>query len=278
MRIFREPLLHFLVLGAALFALYGWLNRDGFDTPDEIVVSRGQIMNLQAQFERVWQRAPTSQELQGLIDNWVREEVFYREALAMGLDRDDPVVRRRMSQKVQFIIDGATPAAPTTEELQRWLDEHPDDYRVEATYSLRQVFFDPLRHAERLEEVIAAARLALDAGKSVAGDATMLPGTVSTGATQIVGTFGSSFEEALRTLPVGSWHGPLRSGFGLHLVELTAREEARAPRLEEVRAAVERDLLHARTEAANNAFYDRLRANYAVRIEDSDIPVTDPAG
>src|SRR5262245_66582775 len=103
-RLIREPLLHFFVLGAALFALYGWLNRQGFNTPNEIVVSRGQVAVLQQQFARVWQRAPTPQELQGLVDNWVREEILYREGLAMGLDRNDPVVRRRGGQKLQFIV------------------------------------------------------------------------------------------------------------------------------------------------------------------------------
>jgi hypothetical protein len=94
-RLIREPLLHSLALGALLFALYGWLHREGFNPRNEIVVSKGQVSNLRSQFERLWQRDPTQQELQGLIDNWVREEIFYREGLAMGLDRDDPIVRRR---------------------------------------------------------------------------------------------------------------------------------------------------------------------------------------
>src|SRR5882672_5080040 len=117
-RLIREPLLHFLVLGALLFGLYGWLNREGFKAPNEIVVSRGQVVNLSAQFERISHRGPTQQELQGLIDNWVREEILYREGLAMNLDRDDPVVRRRIQQKVEFIVDSAAPEALTSEELQ----------------------------------------------------------------------------------------------------------------------------------------------------------------
>ena len=278
-RLIREPLVHFFLLGAALFALYGWLNREGFNAPDEIVVSSGQIRNLREQFERVWQRAPTQEELRGLIDGWVREEIFYREALAMGLDRDDPVVRRRMTQKVQFIIDGATPAAPTTEELQAWLDEHPEKYAVEPTYSLRQIYFDPGRPKSDLEVDLAAARRALDRGQPVAGDSSMLPSTLTAAsASEVVRTFGSYFERELRGLQVGSWQGPLRSGFGLHFVELTARTAGRNATLEEVRTAVERDLLHARTQEANAAAYDRLRANYAVRIEGGDLAVAEPAG
>lgn len=276
-RILREPLLHFLLLGAALFALYGWLNRAGFNAPDEIVVSRGEVGNLQAQFARVWQRDPTPQELKGLIDGWVREEIYYREALAMGLDRDDPVVRRRMGQKVQFILDGATPPAPTAEELQRWFEEHAADYRIEPIYSLRQVYFDPARHGADLDRTIAGALRALERGKTIAGDSTMLPATANGDTQEIARTFGSEFEEAMRTLPVGSWQGPVRSGFGLHLVELTAREEAHMPTLEEVRAVVERDLMRARAAAASDAYYERLRGSYTVRIEGGDGAATDPA-
>jgi hypothetical protein len=277
-KLIREPLLHFLLLGVALFALYGWLNRDGFNSRNEIVVSQGQVSNLRAQFERLWQRAPTQQELQGLINNWVREEIFYREGLAMGLDRDDPVVRRRLQQKVEFILDSAEPAAPTTAELQSWLDEHAAEYQIEPSYSLRQVYFDPTRHGERLKADITAAQRALNSGKIVAGDATLLPNAVNGNATQIVRTFGSEFDEALHRLPIGSWQGPVRSGFGWHLIELTSRDEARRPRLEDVRAAVERYLLNARTKEGNAAFYERLRANYSVRVEDDSLAATGPRG
>ncbi len=277
-RLIREPLLHFFVLGAVLFGLYGWLNRDGFNGPNEIVVSRGQVNSLQAQFERVWQREPSAQELQGLIDNWVREEIFYREGLAMGLDRDDPVVRRRIQQKVEFIVDSASPQAPTTEELQRWLDDHADRYRVEARYTLRQIYFDSARHADRLEAEVAAARRALAAGRAVPGDGTMLPARMQALASDVVRTFGNDFEAALRELPLGSWQGPVRSGFGVHLVELMAREPARAAKLEEVHAAVERDLLHDRSQQATAAFYQRLRSGYTVRIEDAAPARSTPTG
>ena len=97
------------------------------------------------QFERAWRRPPTAQELQGLIDGWVREEIFYREGMALGLDRNDPIVRRRIGQKVEFIVDGMTPASPSNEELQAWLDAHPERYAIESLHSLRQVYFDPDR-------------------------------------------------------------------------------------------------------------------------------------
>jgi hypothetical protein len=275
-RLLREPLFHFLLLGALLFAAYGWLNQGVFGARDEILVSRQQVEGLVMQFERVWQRPPTADERQSLIDGWVRDEVFYREALAMGLEQDDPVVRRRMSQKVQFIVDSGAPAAPTQAELQRFLDEHADRYRREPAYALRQVFFDPAKHGEKLPETLAAAQGALEAGREVAGDSTMLPAELEGNATDVARGFGEEFEQALRKLPVGSWQGPVRSGFGLHLVRIDEREDGRPARLSEVRAEVERDLAHARAQAAGEAYYERLRSKYVVRIEDGSD--TKPAG
>jgi len=267
-RLLREPLLHFLLLGALLFLAYGWLNRGGLAAPDEIVVSQSQVEGLVMQFERVWQRSPTADERQALIESWVRDEVFYREALAMGLEQDDPVVRRRLSQKVQFILDaGSASGPPTDAELQVWLDANADKYQVEATYALNQHYFDPARHGERIESIVAQAQRALAAGRRASGDPTMLPAELAGRATEIERTFGPEFERALRDLPVGGWQGPVRSAFGLHLVELTARTDSRAATLAEVRPEVARDLMEARAESAQETLYQDLRAKYAVRIE-----------
>ena len=264
----REPLVHFLLLGALLFVLYGWLNRQGFAAQDEILVSQQQVAGLVMQFERVWQRAPTATERQALIDSWVRDEVYYREALAMGLERDDPIVRRRMSQKIQFILDNGTPAAPTDAELQKWLDDHADKYRIEPTYVLQQIYFDPARRGEKTESDIAAGLRALEAGRAVTGDSTLLPGRLDGSATEVARAFGAEFESALRTVPVESWQGPVESGFGLHLVRLEKREDGRVAKLADVRDTVERDVLHAKAQAANDAYYESLRSKYAVRVED----------
>jgi hypothetical protein len=277
-RLLREPLLHFFLVGAVLFGVYGWLQGDRSNSPTEVVVSRGQVRSLQMQFERVWQRPATRDELQGLIDGWVKEEIFYREGLAMALDRDDPVVRRRVGQKLEFILDSAAPASPSDTELQAWLDAHPSDYQTEPTYSLRQVFFNPERHGEALGADIAAARRALESGKAIEGDTTLLPHEMnSAGATEVARVFGNAFVEGLRTTTIGGGHGPMRSDFGVHLVELTERRDGGRATLNDVRAQVERDLLHARTEDAKAAVYERLRANYRVRIDDTGIALS-PGG
>ena len=277
-RLLREPLLHFFLGGALLFGVYGWLQDGRSNSPTEVVVSRGQVRSLQLQFERVWQRPATSDELQGLIDGWVKEEIFYREGIAMALDRDDPVVRRRVGQKLEFILDSAAPASPTDAELQSWLDAHPGDYQTEPTYSLRQVFFNPARHGDALSADVAAARRDLESGKAIEGDATLLPHEMNAArATDVARAFGNEFLEGLGTTAIGGWHGPMRSDFGVHLVELTERRDGGQAALNDVRAQVERDLLHARTEDAKAAVYERMRANYRVRIDDIGIAAS-PGG
>ena len=214
-RFLREPLLHFFVVGALLFGAYEVVNRGTASAPEEIVVSQGQLQNLQLQFERVWQRPATAAEIQGLVDNWVREEIFYREGVILGLDRDDAIVRRRVGQKLEFIIDAAAPPPPTDAELQTWLDAHSADYQIDPVYSLRQVYFDPARHGDKLDAVIAGARRALAAGKNVAGDSTLLPPSLEADATEAKRVFGDEFAEALKALPAGSWQGPVPSAFGV---------------------------------------------------------------
>jgi len=276
-KLLREPLLHFFVLGAVLFAMYSWLHRGQIEAPGEIFVSRAQVSSLQAQFERVWQRPANPAELQHLVDNWVREEIFYREGLAMGLDRDDPVVRRRVGQKIQFIIEGAAPTSPTTAELQAWLDAHRADYRTEPRYSLRQVYFDPRRHGANLERDIASARRALEGGSNNVGDATLLPLEMQDASqSEVEREFGAEFVAGLKSVAPGTWQGPSRSTFGVHLVRVDARNDGQALSLEQVRAEVERDLLQARAEESSRKIYDRLRANYRVRVESAAVP--GPAG
>ena len=251
--------------------MYGWLQGGLLSSPDEILVSRGQVLGLQMQFERAWQRPPTEKELQSLVDNWVREEIFYREGVAMGLDRDDPIVRRRIGQKVEFIIEGMTPAVPTVQEMQAWLDAHPDKYAIEPRFSFRQVYLDPSRRGDRLTADAADALRRLQSGKTVDGDSTMLPASLESARRfDVERNFGTDFASAIESLEVDGWHGPVRSEFGLHLVELTALEPGRNATLDEARAAVERDLLHARTVEAGEAYYKELRKNYTVRMESAE--------
>jgi hypothetical protein len=264
----KEPLLHFFALGAVLFVLFGWLNRDAMEAPDEVVVDQARMENLAAQFEQAWQRPPSPEELRGLIDGWVREEIMYREGIALGLDVNDTVVRRRVAQKVEFIADGAMPANPTEEELEEWLVSNMHRYRIEPAYTLEQVYFNPARHGDELRARLSELGPTLGtAATAPDGDATLLPGSLRAARTsEVVRTFGAEFADALADLPAGEWQGPVESVYGLHLVRIEEKVPGREPTLAEVRDAVERDWSAAQSEKLNEAFYQAVKKRYIVRM------------
>ena len=267
----KEPLTHFFAIGLVIFALYAYLDRGDSSNPGDIVVDEARVDSLIRQFQKAWQRPPTRPELRGLVDAWIREEILYREGLALRLDEDDPIVRRRIAQKMDFITDVLVPAEPTDEELQEWLDSHPEAYRMPPEYSLLQKYFDPGRHGDGLDGLIDRSLAALATGPAddVAGDTTLLPYRMAdVSANQVARVFGEEFADALADLPVGRWSGPVSSAYGLHLVYLEYSEPGREPALDEVRAAVERDLMNDRSKQANEAYYELLREKYNVRVAD----------
>jgi hypothetical protein len=153
-KLLREPLLHFLVLGALFFAGYEWMNH-GEPEPGRIVVTQGRIDNLKASFSRVCQQPPTPSETDGLIRDYIREEVLAREAKTLGLDLDDTVIRRRLRQKMEFIAtDLALPVEPTEAELEGFLATHPDLFRVEPRFTVRQIYLNPGQRGDALQRDI----------------------------------------------------------------------------------------------------------------------------
>ena len=269
----REPLVHFLLLGALLFALFNWLGGDTGPMSNRITVAQAQVEQLAAAFGKTWQRPPTEAELKGLVDEYVREEIAYREAVAMGLDRDDTIIRRRMRQKLEFLVEDAAGATPATDaELQAYLDAHPDAFRVEPQASFRQVFIEATRgddaqgRAQALLQRLAA--MGPDADLDGLGDSIMLESDVSLGReSDIARLFGDEFAARVVTLEPGSWQGPIQSGYGLHLVLVRERVEGRMPSLEEVRPMVERELLGQRRREQLAAMYDELLQKYSVTFE-----------
>jgi hypothetical protein len=274
-RLLREPLLHFLLLGAGLFVAYGLRPHPGRDeAAGRIVVTQGQIENLADGFARAWQRPPTSEELAGLIRDHVREEVYCREAIALGLDKDDSVIRRRLRQKLQFVSDDiAAQAEPTDAELNAYLQARPDAFRSEPRFTFRQVYLDPERHGTRLAhdaaELLEPLRGAGGrADLSTLGDPFLLESSfTSAPASELVRQFGAAFVSDLSKLPLGEWLGPLRSGYGAHLVFVSERTQARLPELAAVRGAVRREWENARRQDANERFYQALLKRYQVTIE-----------
>lgn len=266
----REPLVHFLVLGLLLFVLFAVVNDDSGRSAEEIVIDQVRMSSLIANFEKTWQRSPTAEEEQSLIDAWVREEVLYREGVAIGFDLGDPVIRRRVAQKMSFVADGVVPDSPEEAELETWLAANVEDYMVPAFFTLQQVYIDQQRHADDLDAFINSIRTSLDTGADARslGDSTLLPaGLMSSSSVELTRVFGTEFTVALTEATVGDWQGPIRSGYGLHFVKIDEHIATREPKLEEVRAAVERDFRSDQSQKINEAFYAALLERYTVRIE-----------
>ena len=267
----REPLLHFLLLGCGLFAVYGWVAGPAKGEATSIVITEGRIEQLTVGFLRMHQRLPDHAELEALIDDAIREEIYYREAKALGLDQDDTIVRRRLRQKLEFVSEdvGRVPE-PTEAELELYLRDNPQRFRMESRYSLTQVYLDPQRHGPRLTDDAKKLLTELRRGGPAAdanGDASLMqPHFEKVPASELSRLFGEKFEAALRAAPVGEWSGPWPSGFGVHLVLLRERDAERAATLGEKRDEVRRAWVDARHAEANARFYADLRKRYDVTV------------
>jgi hypothetical protein len=267
-------LLHFLVLGTAIFAAYGFVSKRGSNEPGKILISEGQIAAMAEGFARTWRRPPTRDELEGLIKDRVQEEVYCREAMALGLDKDDTVIRRRLRQKMEFVSDDiAALAEPSDEELSTYLKAHADTFGVQRQFTFSQVYLNPERHGENLArdtgQLLAQLQQAGDrADVSELGDSFLLEHKFqSLPTSEVVKQFGEKFAAKLSEVSPGQWQGPLESGYGLHLVWISERMEGRLPELAEVRDAVRREWGTARRLESNENFYQELLKRYTVTIE-----------
>lgn len=246
-RLIREPLVHFLGLALLIFAAYGLLNQHAFSTKPRIEVDSARIEQITGLFQRTWKRPPTPDELKNLIADYVNGEIYYREAKRMGLDSDDAVVRQRMRLKMDMMVDVAVDQLqPTDKELADYLATHADAFRTEPSLAFEQVFLRPDLHPGTLDTDAARLLGQLQKGQvtdvTAAGDATQLPeANPMTLVSRIARDYGDDFAAELAGLPVGTWSGPVRSGYGLHLVKVTDRKDGAVPALSEVRDAVTRE-------------------------------------
>jgi len=225
-------------------------------------------------FTRTWRRPPTSDEIEGLIKDRVQEEVYSREAMALGLDKEDTIIRRRLRQKMEFVTDDvAALAEPTDDELTTYLKTHADTFRVQRQFTFSQVYLNPERHGENLardtQQLLAQLQQAGEKAEvSELGDSFLLEHKFqSLPASEAVKEFGEKFAAKLGELSLGQWQGPLESGYGVHLVLVSERTEGRVPALAEVRDAVRREWANARRLEANEKFYQELLKRYVVTIE-----------
>jgi hypothetical protein len=271
-RALREPLVHFLVIGVVLFGLNTAIHGpQRSPSGDAITVSQGQVAQLAESYRLLAGRLPSKDELASLVDDFITEEISYREAVAMGLDADDTIVRRRMRQKLEFLIEDATASEdPSEAELQTWLSDHAGDYRLPERRAIRQVLLAADRRGEgtRREAEALLAKLKSGADPSKLGDQSMLPAAMPlTTEEGIAGLFGEEFAASVFAGNSSGWFGPVASPFGEHLVLVTQTEAGRAPTLDDVLDKVRSDLIEGRRNKARDDFHARMRQRYQIRID-----------
>ena len=264
--VLSEPLLHFALIGTLVFALFGAqqsTDRGTSATDNLITITTADLDRLSAQFAASWNRPPRDEELAGLIGAMIREEVLYREALALGLDEGDAVIRQRLALKLEFVADAAAAVAePDEAELAEWYASQEDAFRPPAAITFRQILFESPEEAER-----ALASLASGADPDSVGRSSMLPETMERAAQAAVdGTFGPGFFETVAASPLGEWAGPVTSAFGVHLVQLVGLDRPEVPPLTVVREQVIAAWRQAKADEFRAAQYEALRARYQIRM------------
>jgi parvulin-like peptidyl-prolyl isomerase len=270
MRFLKDPLVHFLLIGAALFAFAAWRGQAVHTGRERIVITAAQVAQIRDTAALLQQRQPTAAELDALVEPTIREEVLYREALALGLDSNDDEVRRRLVEKMSYLTQDLADPEPASEaQLREFYEHEPARFTIPPLATFEQVFFSPERGAAA-NEAAAAGLAALRAGKPPAqvGDVTPLRATYADAPRdQVEVLFGAAVADVLFNEPPGDWQGPLKSDFGLHLVRLRARTEQRLPPFDEIRDRVLEQFGAVRREQRNDAEYRRMRSHYEVVVE-----------
>ncbi|MEZ5278801.1 MAG: peptidylprolyl isomerase [Opitutaceae bacterium] len=274
MKLIREPLFQFLLIGAVFFLGFRWVNPPKASGPERIEISQGLVDHLSTTFVRTWQRPPTDEEMRGLIREQIRDEVAYREALKLGLDRDDSIVRRRMRQKLELLSDDtAALREPAPGELERFFEANRAEYALDPEMAFVQIYLNPDKH----DDVLGVADQLLDSLRSGSisepawpdlGDSLMLPYEMRLSPMWQIGRlFGETFADAVVDCPAEDWCGPVRSGFGFHLVRITMAKAGRVAEFGEVVDDVRRDWLVQRKKVMLDRFYDLMRARYQIVYE-----------
>jgi hypothetical protein len=278
-RLLREPLLHFALLGAVIFGTYR-LIAPPVSEASEIVITADRIASITAQFSASHGgRPPLEEELRAAVDAYVRDEMLYREGLALGLDRDDPIVRNRIRQKADLLSQDALTSEPGDGDLEAYLAAHQAEFDIPGRVSFQQIYIDPGRHrGDDLTIVVAGVRHSLTLGRQpgTLGDRTLLPATMTEVLPRdIEAVFGHDFARQLAVIDGDGWQGPLMTSYGLHLVRTTHRGESTRATLADARDVVAREWSRAQTAKMKEEFYRMLARRYTVRIAaDANVPQT----
>jgi len=275
-RSLQHPAVRILLLGVAVaLALLIVRGPSGGDADRRVIVTGADLLHLRAGFLRTWQREPTPAELRGELDSFIRAEVLYREALARGYDRDDPVVRQAMQRKMEYLAEAQAAAEPPQNaEIEAFFTLRSDRYRQPAVFDFAQVYVSTDAHGTATEshaaELLERLRAQDPDPEAVAGwgDAIMLE-TVYRGETgrEIESRFGGEFAAGLSAVEPGAWAGPLQSGYGLHLVKVLQRQDGRVPDWTEVRGRVLADMEYEAAQVGREQMYQEILQSYPVVLD-----------
>ena len=283
-KLLREPLVHFAVLGGLAFLIYAVVAGPGPAPQDTIVIAPEREASLSRGFESVWMRPPTDDELRALVDDFIREEIYYREALLLGLDRGDTIIRRRLRQKMEFLTDtGSDLLSPAPGELESFLEANGATFASVPRLAFEQIPFGESPDPQRLAAAMDALREDPASDTAQLGERSLLPEGLSLSPPHAVdGVFGSGFFEQLAALPSGAWAGPVQSGYGVHLVRVHEHVPGRTPALEEIHDAVLKEWHDLKALELRKALFERLRERYVVERReappDADAPHSSVAG
>ncbi len=284
MKFLREPLVQFLFLGGLIYLAYALVTpQSEEDNSRTILVSASRVQWMQDSWQKRWNRLPTKQELDGIIQQYIKETVLYNEAIKMGLDKDDGVIRRRLAQQVEFLAkDLVVYTPPAQADLEKYYKEHLDQYKPDVSYSFTQVYFDPdkrgestLDDANKVKEKLVAQASMLQNVEGLGDDYMKANYFEANTPMEIRKNFGSGFAESLMELEAGKWHGPVLSGFGTHLVFVNEIVSPPVPPFDEIKARVLEDWIEQKRESLNEEFYEALEDYYTIIVEDDNISVLD---
>ena len=263
--VIREPLVHFLLAGLAIFIFSAWRGEPADPASRTIAVDAEQVSRLAAAFAQTWQRAPRPDEIDALIREHIKDEIYAREAIRLGLDQDDPIIRRRLRQKMEFLSASAVDTAqPHETTLVAWLARNPARYATNARYDFDQIY---LGESDAVSAMAIKTAIEQGAPWQSAGQPLALPATwVEASRDRISADFGDDFAAAVAAAKIGTWTGPMASGFGTHLVRVRSATAAQPPKLADVRQAVENDWRAATREARETKAYQALLDGYTIRI------------
>jgi peptidyl-prolyl cis-trans isomerase C len=274
--LFREPLLHFLIAGALIFAfgtLFDHFTNTGVNE-NRIQVAAPEIQRLREVWTRQWGHAPDSIQMKNLIDDYIREEILYREAMASGLDKDDTIIRRRLVEKMEFLSQELASTAPSEQDLQEYFRQNREKFRSPEQVAFSHIYFSTSKRGSTSEKDARSVLTGLNSGATPSasvfslGDSFMLQNEYPLQTQQQVKElFGDEFARKLFLVDSGTWAGPIRSGYGFHVVRISQKLPSRIPELAEVRNQVLTDFQNHRLQVASQAFYDRVRQRYQVEID-----------